>query len=58
VGRFRLSGGAARREPTARVVRMPSMSKAKVSVGGNAKRSKQLAAQLIPLDEDEALQDF
>jgi hypothetical protein len=29
-----------------------------VSVGGNAKWSKQLAEQLIPLDDDEALRDF
>ena len=35
VGRFRLSDGAARREPTAKVVRMPSKPKATVPAGGN-----------------------
>ena len=59
VGRFRLSDGAARREPTAKVVRMPSKPKAKVSAGGNGRWSKQqLAEQLIPLDDDEDLRDF
>jgi hypothetical protein len=58
VGRFRLSDGAARSEPTARVVRMQSKPKAKVSVGGNGRWSKQLSEQLIPFDDDEALRDF
>ena len=58
VGRFRLSGGAARGEPTARVVRMPSKPKSAGPVGGNVKWTKRQAAQLIPLDDDEALRDF
>jgi hypothetical protein len=59
VGRFRLSGEAARRAPTPKVVRMQSKPKAKVSASGSANRSNQLAAQLIPLDDDdEALRDF
>jgi methyl-accepting chemotaxis protein len=58
VGRFRLSGAAARREPTSKVVRMPSKPKAKVSASGNSRWSKQLAEQLIPFDDDESLRDF
>jgi methyl-accepting chemotaxis protein len=60
VGRFRLSGQATRGEPTAavNVVRMPSKPKSTGSVGSTGKRPKRPAAQLIPLDDDEALQNF
>ena len=58
VGRFRLSGGAARSEPAAKVVRTPSRPKSKVSAGGNGTSPRRLAAQLIPLDDDEGLRDF
>jgi methyl-accepting chemotaxis protein len=60
VGQFRLSGAAARSEPTVRVVRMPSKPKpnAKVSASGNGKWSNRLADRLIPLDDDKALRVF
>ena len=58
VGRFRLSGQATRSEPPAKVVRMPSKPKSTGLAGGSGRGSNRLAAQLIPLDDDEALRDF
>ena len=60
VGRFRLSGQATRGEPLApaKVVRMPSKPKSRGPAGGNGQWHKRLAAQLIPLDDDEALRNF
>ncbi|MGV0952346.1 MAG: hypothetical protein ACOYB3_16895, partial [Azonexus sp.] len=53
VGRFRLSD-----EPTAKVVRMPSKPKSTGPAGGNGNWHHRLAAQLTPLDDDEALRNF
>jgi methyl-accepting chemotaxis protein len=58
VGRFRLSGAATRSEPPAKVVRMPSKPKSTGRAGGSVRVPNRLAAQLIPLDDDEALRDF
>ncbi|MEJ2389563.1 MAG: methyl-accepting chemotaxis protein [Chromatiaceae bacterium] len=61
VGRFQLTGTGGRRAPAApeaKVTRMPAKPKAKGPAGGNGKWHKQLAEQLIPLDDDEALRDF
>ena len=60
VGRFRLSGQATRGAPPApaKVVRMPSKPKSTGPAGGTGKWPKRLAAQLIPLDDDEALRNF
>jgi methyl-accepting chemotaxis protein len=43
---------------SAKVVRMPSKPKPKVSAGSTGNWSRQLAQQLIPLDKDEVLRDF
>ena len=60
VGRFRLSGQATRDAPLApaKVVRAPSKSTSRGPASSPAKWPKQLAAQLIPLDDDEALRNF
>jgi methyl-accepting chemotaxis protein len=57
VGRFRLSSQAMRSEARAKVVRMPNKPKPTGPTGGG-KRPTRLAAQLIPLDDDEALRNF
>ncbi|MGV0951492.1 MAG: hypothetical protein ACOYB3_12540, partial [Azonexus sp.] len=58
VGRFRLADGATRGAPLARtnVLRMPSKPQS-TSLAGS-KQPNRRAAQLIPLDDDEALRDF
>jgi hypothetical protein len=63
VGRFRLSGERSAPElapQPAKVTRMPAKPKSKgnVAAEGNGKWEKRAAAQLIPLDNDEALREF
>ena len=60
VGRFRLAGQARRSEPMApaKMVRVPSKPKSTGPVGSRRQLPNRLAAQLIPLDDDEALRNF
>jgi methyl-accepting chemotaxis protein len=63
VGRFQLSRERSARAlapPPAKVMRLPAKPKSKGNgaAGGNGKWHRHQAAQLIPLDDDEALRDF
>jgi methyl-accepting chemotaxis protein len=60
VGRFQLSHEKAVRAapPAAKVTPMRPKPRAKGPSGGNGKWDRQVAAQLIPLDDEDALADF
>jgi methyl-accepting chemotaxis protein len=60
VGRFQLSSERTVREAAkpAKVTPMRPKARAKGSSGGNGKWDRQVAAQLIPLDDEDALADF
>ena len=58
VGRFRLSGEATRSEPPAEGGADAEQAEVHGSGRRQRQRSNRLAAQLIPLDDDEALRDF